>query len=482
MSYFANQQSLKKHPLPKWYNDAKLGVLVLWGIYSIPAFAPTGKTSNALISEEGWRQYFIKTPYAEWYANSIKIPNSPAARYHKEKYGTSFAYEDFTPQFKRYIKSWDPVKWADFFNNIGAKYVTYCAKFHDGFLMWPSKYKCPVKNNWYSERNTVKELADALRSKGLKMGIYYSGVLDWAFTKDPITDLVDLITSGPNTTEYGHYVDNHYQELIDIVRPDILWNDIAYPPKGNREKIIAYYYNTVKVGCINDRWTKYDKYTELLKRKPIRAFVNWIGKRIMSSGKTGLSSNIHFDFVTPEFTTFKTIQKKKFESILSFGTSVAYNSQEEDYEYNSVKQIIYWFCDIISKNGNLLLVASPKADGSFSQIQEKRLNEFGAWVKKNSEAIFGSTPWKISEGKTTDNIDIRYTVKNNNLYIFLLGNPKKSYIVIKKLNLKQNSKIFFLYNSEELRWKNINNGLYIQLPNKLEKSGASVFKVFPIPY
>ena len=480
MHFTAKQKSLRTHKLPAWYSDAKLGVLMLWGLYSIPAFAPTGKTSNELISEKGWEYYFINTPYAEWYCNSIKIPNSPASEYHIKKYGKSFPYEDFAPQFKEYIKNFNPKVWANFLSDTGAKYIVYCAKFHDGFLMWPSKFKCPVKKGWYSRVDTVKKVADAVRAKGIKFGIYYSGALDWAFTEEPVRDLVDLITGGPNTVEYGRYVDNHYIELIDNICPDILWNDIAYPPKGNREEIIAYYYNEAADGCINDRWIKYDKYTGQLKRKYLRKFVNWIGKKVMKTGKTGQPSSVHSDFVTPEFTSFKTIQKKKFEAILSFGTSVAYNAYEKESDYHSVKQMIYWFCDIISKNGNLLLAVSPKADGTIPQIQYKRCCEFGAWIKKHREAIYGCLPWKISEGKTVDNIDLRYTVNNGSLYIFLLGNPKAKNVVIKQLNLTNNAKIYLLCNNKELKWQNINKDLLISLPKTLKKSPAHVFKICPI--
>ena len=159
--YIAEQDSLKTHEVPAWFEDAKFGVIVGWGIYSIPAFAPTGKTSNEIISNEGWQQYFINTPYAEWYSNSIKIPGSPAAIYNESHYGRDFAYDDFAPRFKQYIKEWDPVKWVDFFERIGSKYVVYWTKFHDGFLMWPSRYKCPVKKDWYSERDTVGEIGRA---------------------------------------------------------------------------------------------------------------------------------------------------------------------------------------------------------------------------------------------------------------------------------------------------------------------------------
>jgi alpha-L-fucosidase len=481
MKYEANQKSLKQHQLPVWFDDAKLGVIVAWGIYSIPAFAPTGKTSNQLISEEGWEEYYRRTPYGEWYQNSIKIKGSPAAEYHKKKYGESFKYEDFAAEFKNHIKQWKPAKWAEFFDGIGAKYVVYFAKFHDGFLMWPSKYKCPVKKDWYSERDTVKELADAVRAKGLKMGAYYSGAIDWAFTEEPVMDLIDLMTGGPQTKEYGDYADNHYRELIDNIKPDILWNDIAYPPQGSREKIIAHYYNEVTDGCINDRWVKYGNHMRFTKYQPLRALINRIGARAMKAGKTGAPSSIHIDFITPEFTYYKKIQKKKFEAILSFGTSVAYNAQEKESEYHSVHQMVKWFCDIISKNGNLLLVVSPRADGSIPEIQSKRMVEFGAWIKKNQEAIYGSRPWQESDALNDGGSELRFTVNNGSLYAFLPDDPGNSNITIKGLTAGNNTEICLLGYDDKIEWQMGNNNLTINLPGKIEKSPAHVFKISPIP-
>ncbi len=365
MIYEPDQRSLKQHELPRWFDDAKLGVFIAWGLYSIPAYACTGWTSHRLISEQGWEAYFRRIPYAEWYANAVKIKGSPAAEHHRKTYGDTFRYEDFAPEFKKHLENWNPDRWAAFLDEAGAKYVVYVTKFHDGFLLWPSEHKCPVKEGWHSERDTVRELADAVRARGIRMGVYYSGALDWAFTEQPILDLVDLMTSGPQTESYGQYVDHHYLELIEKIRPDILWNDIGYPPRGRRERVIARYYNTVQDGCINDRWVQYGRHMAYGKRQPLRRIINALGARAMKAGKTGAPSWIHADFTTPEFTYYKKTQKKKFEAILSFGTSVAYNAFEKDSEYHSVEQMVKWFCDIIAKNGNLLLVASPKADGSF---------------------------------------------------------------------------------------------------------------------
>ena len=240
-------------------------------------------------------------------------------------------------------------------------------------------------------------------------------------------------------------------------------------------------------GCINDRWVKYDSRMSILKMQPARAFVNWMGKRVMKAGKTGMPSKIHYDFSTPEFTTFKTIQQKKFESILSFGTSVAFNAQEKDSDYHSVKHMICWFCDIISKNGNLLLVVSPRADGSIPEIQSRRMLEFGKWVKHNSEAIFGSRPYSVSQGITEDGTKLRYTVNNNSLYVFMLGDVSCTDILIKGINPASNAEILLLGIEQKLKWQNTPAGVQIQMADLINKkagindSASSISSLSPVP-
>ncbi len=210
MKYKPTRKSIKQHETPDWFHDAKLGVMSAWGIYSIPAFAPIGKTSNDLIYEEGWNEYYKRTPYGEWYENSIKIEDSPARRHHEKTWGADFKYADFLPVFKEHIQNWSPKPWIEMMKTVGARYIIVFTKFHDGFLMWPSRYRHPFKSGWYSERDVIKEVADECRANGLRFGAYYSGTVDWSFIKEPIRDLVDLmVNSGPGTKKYGEYVDNH---------------------------------------------------------------------------------------------------------------------------------------------------------------------------------------------------------------------------------------------------------------------------------
>ena len=113
--YEANWTSLDKRPIPAWFNEAKFGVFVCWGPYSVPAWVDQG--------------------YPEWYGWHMQYPDSPVAKFHLKNYGAQFKYEDFAPLLKAEL--WDPDFWADLFVKSGARYVVTTAKFHDGYCLWP---------------------------------------------------------------------------------------------------------------------------------------------------------------------------------------------------------------------------------------------------------------------------------------------------------------------------------------------------------
>jgi alpha-L-fucosidase len=144
MIYTPDKDSLKSHQVPEWFHDAKFGIFIHWGLYSVPAFA-VGKLELDESMKRGMEEHFKNNPYAEWYLNSLRITESPTEKYHKENYGENFSYDDFVPLFNEEIKRWEPDEMVDVFKRAGAKYVVLVTKHHDGFLLWPSKHPNPKK-------------------------------------------------------------------------------------------------------------------------------------------------------------------------------------------------------------------------------------------------------------------------------------------------------------------------------------------------
>jgi alpha-L-fucosidase len=405
------------------------------------------------MNEVGPDEYLKRNPYAEWYLNTLRIPDSPTKKYQKETYGENFSYDDFVPMFNEAIEKWDPDQMADLFKKAGAKYVVLVTKHHDGFLLWPSKYPNPNKKNYMASRNIAGELTDAVKNKGMKMAFYYSGVLDWSFNPNPIKDAASFLTNGISTPEYIEYANNHWYELIDKYEPLILWNDIGYPPNTNVYEIFAYYLNKIPEGVINDRWVQ--TYED--------------GKRFTP----------YSDYKTPEYITYKTIKKKKWETTRGIGNSFGYNKFEKEKDYLSPEELIRMFVDVVSKNGNLLLNVGPMADGTIPEIQKKCLLELGKWLEVNGEAIYGTRPWEYPEGKTIDNIEVRYTQKKDALYAFLLDKPQGDRITIQSFNIEKNSRIQLLGQEKALDWKQEGEKLTISMTESLINAPAYAFKITP---
>jgi len=479
MKYEPKKKSLKKHKVPEWFNDAKLGIFIHWGLYSVPAYASNiGKSIKDVVREGGFGEQFRDQPYAEWYCNTVRIEGSPTQKYHKETFGEDFSHDDFVPMFNEAIKKWNPKEMVEAIKKSGAKYVVLVTKHHDGFLLWHSDYPNPRKEGFMASRDIVKELTDEVRKQGMKMGFYYSGTFDWSFQPNPITDITSFIKNGVTEPEYVEYANNHWYELIDKYEPIILWNDIGYPPKTKINEIFANYYNKVPEGLINDRWLQIPKKLRWLLGLYIpRKVLAWAAKRSFLKGSAGMPAPYHHDYKTPEYGVFDKISKKKWEQTRGIGQSFGYNQLEQEEHHLSFEQLIHEFADLVSKNGNLLLNTGPMADGTIPEIQKTRLEQLGEWLKVNGEAIYGTRPWERAEGQTADNIQVRYTKKDSILYAILLGKPIGKEITIKELIVADQSTIQLLGNSEDLIWKQRGNDLTISIPNNLKDSPAYSFKI-----
>ncbi|MHA1265943.1 MAG: alpha-L-fucosidase [Candidatus Helarchaeota archaeon] len=480
MSYLPDYKSLRKHEVPQWFHDAKFGIFIHWSLSAVPAFAVADKGDiKEVIKKEGFKGHFKNNPYAEWYLNSLRIEGSPTQRYHRATYGDQFTYDDFISIFNEAIQQWNPEEWATLFKSAGARYVVLVTKHHDGFLLWPSKYPNPHKSQYHASRDVVGELTAAVKAKGLKIGFYYSGALDWTFNEEPIQDILSFITNGPLDPAYAEYVDHHWRELIDTYEPVILWNDIGYPPAGKEKELFAYFYNKIPEGVVNDRWMKLGKnLRRILKFWPIKKLLEWLVKRAMvkGGGGSGLKPP-HCDFRTPEYAHYKTIKKFKWESTRGIGNSFGYNQMEPPSNYLTLEELVHMFIDIVAKNGNLLLNVGPMADGTIPEIQKNLLLKFGEWLKVNGEGLFSTRPWKRAEGETTSGLKVRFTSKENILYMFVLGMPKTDSIEVQNFVIPINSTVQLLGEDNHLSWKIQGSNLCLQLPANIPEVPAFGVKI-----
>lgn len=457
MLYQPTRESVETHPVPSWFHNAKLGIFVHWGLYSVPAYAPIAGELGDILASGEWAKWFANNPYAEWYMNSYQIEGSPTQKYHKEKYGANFNYADFAPLFKQSVQKWNPNAMAALFQQAGARYVVLTTKHHDGFLLWPSAHPNPFIPNYHVDRDLVGELTGAVRAHGMAMGLYYSGGLDWTFNKKVVQHINDLQLGVPQMSEYVEYANNHWRELINRYGTMIMWNDIAYPAATDLNVLFAEYYNKMPEGVINNRFTQ---------------------KFQMS--QHGIISDNYFDFETPEYATFSEIRQKKWESCRGVGASFGYNQIEGPEQYLTLDNLVRSFVDIVSKNGNLLLNVGPMADGTIPPLQRERLLGLGQWLATNGAAIFDTRPWTIAEGKTDSGIAVRFTQKEANLYATLLDTPTSRQIEIAGLQAAPDTTVQVLGQAQQLTWSQTDNGLAITLP-KLPTAPAHALCISPQP-
>lgn len=459
-------ESLRAHQVPDWYDDAKFGIFIHWGMWAIPSFA----SHHGSIGETFATQYDIAvalTPYTEWYANAIKVPESDSAKHHKEVWKDA-PYEDFRAPFLKGLEQWDPKEWARLFKLSGAKYVVLVTKHHDGYSLWPSDVPHPHKDGWHTERDIVGELGEAVRAEGLRYGLYYSGGIDWSFNPEPLRTLGDFIGSVPGG-KYPAYAVAQVKELIDKYKPSVLWNDISWPtPLEEMNKTFAYYYNNVPEGVVNDRWMPVSWKSKLMRFKWTRAKFDKKVKAHMAANpvKKGIvpPEPPHYDFRTPEYATFDEVQPRKWEATRGMSHSFGFNHNDTDADYLTVTEIIHGFADAVSKNGNLLLNVGPRGtDAKVPAEQVARLEGFGAWMARNSEAIYGTRPWTRAEGFTPDNLAVRFTSKGSTVNAIVLGKPAEGELTLCDLAPAADAEVKLLgYGA--VSWRQAGRDLVVTLP------------------
>lgn len=373
-------------PLPSWFADAGLGIFVHWGPFAVPAFAPTlgpGESLPELLRTDP-RHLGARMPYAEWYRNAMTIPDSPTARHHHEAWDDA-PYENFQAHFEAGLDDWDPHRWAELFAASGAGYVVLVTKHHDGYCLWPTEVRHPHRQGWYSTRDLVGELAEAVRAVGLRFGVYYSTGLDWSVHHEPIRELVDSPACIPKSPSYVRYVDDQLDELVGRYSPSVVWGDIG-TPKGFdvaafKQRLLA----AVPDAVINDRW---DPPLPGLGRPLVRRMLNGAVAKLAPRGsdKPFLPGRHRLaDFRTPEYSLPGPDFDQPWETTRGLGAGFGHNATETDDLRIDPDELVALYRGVRAAGGNLLLNVGPRADGTITEAEASRVRHLGAAIDQSSD-------------------------------------------------------------------------------------------------
>ena len=405
----------------QWWRDARFGMFIHWGLYSIPA----GEWKDG-------------TGHAEWIRTTAEIPLEE--------------YDKFVDQFNPI--NFDADSWVKMAKDAGMKYIVITSKHHDGFCLFDSEYTdFDVMSTPFS-RDILIELADACRKYDLKMCFYHS-IMDWHHPDylPRRTWETNRSTEGADFNRFIKYLKNQLKEIItnygDI---GVLWFD----------------------GEWEDTWTK-----EL--GEDLYNYVRSLDKNIIvnnrvSKGRTGMEGLTiegegAGDFGTPEQQIPATgLPGIDWESCLTMNDNWGYNKHDKNFK--STKDLIQMIADIASKGGNLLLNIGPKSDGTFPQESIDRLREIGNWMKINGEAIYATqaSPFKsLSWGRCTQ----KSITDGARLYLHVFNYPVNGKLFLPGItNLPLTSSL--MADKTELVTEKIENGIIVNLPPEVPDSNNTV--------
>lgn len=491
-TYEPTLESLDTHPVPQWFKDAKFGIFIHWGVYSVPAFhewyleymSPRSKWDQ---SPEGppYTAAQGDLPDSVFYANIRKEANE----YHRKNYGVDFEYDEFIPMFK--AEKFDPGAWADLFRQAGARYVVLTAKHGDEFALWPTKYTKRNAMDMSPHRDLAGDLLKEVRALGMKMGFYHNTTYSFWDKRYPNEEWVD-------------YMNNSIKELVDLYQPDVLWGDVPVGPYRDEDgkplgaghwkskEVIAYFYNHSKNPdqvVTNERWGLDTTSTGNFSKRSVSQSL-WAEDAKRWNAENGVFLG---DFQTPERRNITGIFDFPWETCDALDpTSWGYNRRTPEGEYMTTNELVDYLSDIVSKGGNLLINIGPKADGTIPEVMQDRLKGIGAWLSVNGEAIYGTRPWKIyGEGPTVKEVgswgrknaeyafkanDVRFTRKGNVLYVILLEWPGNQ-ITLKSFQDTNIQNISMLGSNEKISWKQINGETTFSLPSVPVSPYANVLKL-----
>lgn len=356
----------------QWWSDARFGMFIHWGLYALPA-------------------------RHEWVMSKEQISKKDYEKY----------VEFFNPDL------YNPKEWATLAKNAGMKYVVFTAKHHDGFSMYDTKFSDYKVTNSPIGRDLLRELIDAFRAEGIRIGLYYS-LIDWHHPDFIVNEHIHPERN--NTLEIANdknrdkkkfqkFLKNQLTELMsNYGQIDVLFADFSYPHKEN--------------GKGKEYWNSEDLYKQIRKLQP----------NIIVNDRLDLEEEGGWDYKSPEqfmpqnWVTYKG-EKVPWETCQTFSGSWGYH--RDQYSWKSPRQTIVMLIETVSKGGNLLLNVGPTARGVIQEEAVERLEATHKWMNYNSRSIYGCTA--APEGfEVPDNCLLTYNPKTNRLYVHVLDWPFKT--------------------------------------------------------
>jgi len=463
--FTATWNSLSAYNVPAWYLNAKFGIFIHWGAYSVPAFG------------------------SEWYPRNMYQVDQREFQHHIQTFGPQFqfGYKDFIPRFK--AEKFNPAEWAALFRKSGAKYVVPVAEHHDGFPMYDCSFTDWSAAKMGPHRDVVGELAKAVRAEGMVLGVSSHRAEHWWFydggRKFP-SDVQDPKNAGlyapaqPEKTPDGKSESSpdpeflndwlaRTTELVDKYHPQLVWFDwwIEQPVfQPYLQRFAAFYYNR------GAEWNK------------------------------GVAINYKKESF-PAHTAVLDIERGKLDKVRDqfwqTDTSVGLKSWGyiDGEKFRTADSLVDDLVDIVSKNGTLLLNIGPRSDGTIPEEVQTILLAIGRWLAVNGEAIYGTRPFEVyGEGPTevlaggfTDaksqpftGQDIRYTTKGETLYMIALDWPGAE-LRAKSLGTKGPLKgrkirgVTLLGSQSKLKWKQAEDALTVTSPARGSGEFAFVYKI-----
>ena len=401
----------------KWWRDARFGMFIHWGLYSVPAGVYQGETGHA-----------------EWIQNTAEIP---VAEY--EKYA-----EQFNPT------KFDADAWMKLAKEAGMKYVVITSKHHEGFSLWDSKVtEYDVMDATPFKRDILRELADACKKYDLTFCFYHS-IMDWNHPDAQAPFYPRYNGSGKKNPNFPRYVESflkpQLRELVENYGPlGVLWFD----------------------GEWIDEWTEEmgkDLYNFTRDLQPDIIINNRVGKGRQGMQGMNAYEGAAGDFGTPEQEILEGVSDYDWESCMTINDHWGYASYDNNWK--STKTLIHNIVDIASKGGNYLLNVGPTAEGLIPPQSVERLQEIGAWMRVNGEAIYATDRMKhFKEGKS-----IHYTRAKEASYIYAIAvDWPGDKISLKYVEPEPGSEIHMLGVDEPLGWRfSQESGLTMSIPANLQ--------------